>query len=182
MCLDGPARPFSNTNVKLWLLYLHPRANKWIFAWLWLPFEWSGRMFTLQQIQPTHFSASVRPTKPQYNWWVLFQWLPWLTKTPGLWDHSNEGKTDYKPLQPAYVWEARSAFCLAEGCRSSISSFPSLPFPCRGKNESLSQRLASVIPQYRPGFHSCRGRGAALWHHFPLPLLWTCSLPVKTGA
>lgn len=50
---------------------------------------------------------------------------------------------------------ARSAFCLGEGCRSSISSFPSLPFPCRGKNESLSQQLASVIPQYRPGFHSC---------------------------
>lgn len=51
--------------------------------------------------------------------------------------------------------------CLS-GCACSLSrrelllfhfllSFP--PFPSRGKNESLSQQLVSVIPQYRPGFH-----------------------------
>lgn len=85
-----------------------------------------------------------------------------------------------KTLRQTYVWVAGSAFCLGEGCRSSISSFSSLPFPCRGKNESLSQQLASVIPQYRPGFHSCRG--TALWHHFPLTLLWWCSLPVGKGS
>lgn len=49
---------------------------------------------------------------------------------------------------------ARSALCLGEGGRAPTSSFPSRPFPCRGKNESLSQQLAPVIPQYRPGIRT----------------------------
>lgn len=48
---------------------------------------------------------------------------------------------------------AVSVLCLDEGCLSSsfLLSFP--PSPSRGKNESLSQQLVSVITLYRPGFH-----------------------------
>lgn len=48
-----------------------------------------------------------------------------------------------------FVW-LRLLSVSASAASASIS-FP--PFPCRGKNESLSQQLDSVIPQYRPGFH-----------------------------
>lgn len=48
---------------------------------------------------------------------------------------------------------AVSVLCLGEGClfSSFLLSFP--PSPSRGKNESLSQQLVSVIPLHRPGFH-----------------------------
>lgn len=102
---------------------------------------------------------------------------------PGLWDYSKEGKIDSGLQTPAdrrtFERLGLHSVWVRAAC-SSISYFPSLPFPCRGRNESLSQRLASVIPQYRPGFHSCRG--TVLWHHFPLSLLWTCSLPVRNGS
>lgn len=75
--------------------------------------------------QPTNISASSRPTKPRYNWWVLFQWLSrWLTKTPGLRDYSNEGKNRQWATNP---YSRRTFEWL--GLRSVWARAAALPFP-----------------------------------------------------
>lgn len=59
---------------------------------------------------------------------------------------------DYKLIEQT-VWMSASVLRLGESRCSSSPPLSLPPSPCRGKNESLSQQLLSVIPQYRPGFH-----------------------------
>lgn len=64
----------------------------------------------------------------------------------------RRGTADYKLIEQT-VWMSASVLRLGESRCSSIPTLSLPPSPCRGKNESLSQQLLSVIPQYRPGFH-----------------------------